>query len=227
MDQLIATWQPNYVDVGTSFRESLNTVITPESVLLDIGCGRQTSFEDIYKKAKHRIGVDIDEYAKENTLMDEVVICDAGKLPFPNQSFDVVTAQWIMEHISDPVAFAQEVTRVLKPGGAFIFMTPNARSPFVIATRFFPTSIKQKLRTWILGFADDETFPTFYRLNDAATIENLFKAAGAKGMTSSHHDCYGYFRFSKIVTFLVLMFYQLVNRVSNHRQHHLVGVVRT
>jgi 2-polyprenyl-3-methyl-5-hydroxy-6-metoxy-1,4-benzoquinol methylase len=226
LDIFIKKFQPGYIDAGTGFRTMLDAALTSESVLLDIGCGRQTYADDLYKKAKRRVGIDVDAYAKENPLMDEVVICNAEKLPFPDASFDVITAQWVMEHVGDAAGFVQEVMRVLKPGGSFVFMTPNTRSPFVIATRSFPTVLKQKLRTWILGFADDETFPTYYRLNNVEMIEALFKIAGASNIHISHHDCYGYFRFSKIVTLLVFTFYQLVNLISKHREHHIVGSVR-
>ncbi len=226
LDILLKKWQPNYIDAGTGFRRALDAVVTNESIVLDIGCGRQTFADDIYKKAKYRVGIDVDEYAKENPIMNEVIIANAEKLPFPAEHFDIVTAQWVMEHVSDAEGFIKEVMRVLKPGGSFIFMTPNARAPFVIATRSFPTVIKQKLRTWMLGFADDETFPTYYRLNDAKVIEKLARKSNAKHVTMSHYDCYGYFKFSVILVFLVFVFYQAVNMLSKNREHHLVGSIQ-
>src|SRR5690606_10990063 len=50
---------------------------------------------------------------------------DAYRLPFPEQSFDVVTNLDFLEHVEDPQAIIAECARVLKPGGLFFFHTFN------------------------------------------------------------------------------------------------------
>ena len=233
---------PSWLDAGTVFLDELSKIINSESVVLDIGCGRDTFGESVYKIARRRVGIDLEEYAKENTTMDEVhVLHPNDKLPFENESFDIVTAQWVFEHIDLPDQFSEELLRVLKPGGAIIFMTPNSRSPFVILTRALPTWIKARLRSKVLGFAHDETFPTFYKLNDESAIQKYFiidsrtrPSPNGHGMpcpyereTRMHFvDCYGYYRFSKIIVFLAFVFFKILNKISSKRQHHLVGIVK-
>jgi SAM-dependent methyltransferase len=49
-----------------------------------------------------------------------------GRFPYADQSFDLVTALEVIEHVvGSPRAFIQEVKRVLKPGGHFYIGTPN------------------------------------------------------------------------------------------------------
>jgi SAM-dependent methyltransferase len=48
------------------------------------------------------------------------VLAQAEALPFPSQSFDVVTCRVAPHHFADPQAFVQEVARVLVPGGRFL-----------------------------------------------------------------------------------------------------------
>ena len=43
------------------------------------------------------------------------------------ESFDLVFADWVVEHLADPSAMASEIFRVLRPGGLFIFRTGNLR----------------------------------------------------------------------------------------------------
>lgn len=44
-------------------------------------------------------------------------VVDYNKLPFPDESFDIVLATGLMEHLKDPWQALQEMKRVLKPGG--------------------------------------------------------------------------------------------------------------
>lgn len=46
------------------------------------------------------------------------------RLTFPDESFDIVVTQDVMEHIFDPARAFSEIGRVLKPGGAHIFSVP-------------------------------------------------------------------------------------------------------
>jgi ubiquinone/menaquinone biosynthesis C-methylase UbiE len=61
------------------------------------------------------------------------VIGDAMHLPFAGDSFDAVFSQAVLEHVTDPQAAVDEMTRVLKPGGTFYaevaFMQPVHMAP--------------------------------------------------------------------------------------------------
>jgi SAM-dependent methyltransferase len=50
---------------------------------------------------------------------------DIARLDFPDASFDLVTAGFVMHLLDDPAATAAEVHRVLRPGGVFSFSTPH------------------------------------------------------------------------------------------------------
>lgn len=58
------------------------------------------------------------ELARSRGLHIESVINDAHQLPFPDDSFDVVTLQWASRHLQIVEVFS-EIERVLKPGGCF------------------------------------------------------------------------------------------------------------
>jgi SAM-dependent methyltransferase len=51
------------------------------------------------------------------------VVGDAHRLPFADDSFDVVTCTEVLEHLVDPPAAAAEIVRVLKPGGRLLLTT--------------------------------------------------------------------------------------------------------
>jgi phosphatidylethanolamine/phosphatidyl-N-methylethanolamine N-methyltransferase len=73
---------------------------------------------------------------------------DAAKLTFPDNSFDIVYAPYVISVVPDPVQVVREMRRVCRPGGKFIvlnhFKSPNrllakmerAISPFTVHIGF-------------------------------------------------------------------------------------------
>ncbi len=57
----------------------------------------------------------------------------AEALPFADDRFDVVTCRIAAHHFADPVAFVQEVARVLRPGGLFLLVDNVAPQDPVLA----------------------------------------------------------------------------------------------
>jgi len=64
------------------------------------------------------IGVDVDEAVLKNPLLDEAhVVHPEDRLPFGDQSFDMIVSWAVLEHVADPRFVAGEFARLLKPGG--------------------------------------------------------------------------------------------------------------
>jgi SAM-dependent methyltransferase len=61
-------------------------------------------------------------------LGGDVMLIDAGPLPFPDESFDVVVGINFLEHLEDDAGFVREMVRVLRPGGAFLLTCPDGVS---------------------------------------------------------------------------------------------------
>ncbi|HEY5057714.1 MAG TPA: class I SAM-dependent methyltransferase [Gaiellaceae bacterium] len=97
--------------------------------VLDLGC-RTGALTQHYTAGNEVVGVDVDHGALEQAverLGIETVWADVEEgLPFPDDSFDVVVAGELLEHLADPAAAVANVRRVLKPGGRFVGSVPNA-----------------------------------------------------------------------------------------------------
>ncbi|MCR4311916.1 MAG: class I SAM-dependent methyltransferase [Candidatus Uhrbacteria bacterium] len=224
LNAFVRKYAASFRDVGTVFLSHVDSVLTPEAVLVDVGCGRTSYGEAVYRKAAKRIGLDVDPYAKENELMDEVVIMKDEYFPLPDACADVVAAQWVVEHVVAPDIFLSEIYRVLKPGGAFVFMTTNIRSPIMWPSSFLSTRVKSLFRSRMLGYAADETFPTVYAMNTPRKLQAL---AEKHGFTISHLDrieSFGYFRFSRVLLWTYIQWTKLLHLVTRNREMHLVGV---
>lgn len=99
--------------------------------ILDIGCGAGFLANELAQKGHHVFGIDLSlqslEIAKkyDKTQRVEYKYANAYCLPFENQSFDVVCALDVLEHVHEPQLLIAEASRVLKPGGLFFFHTFN------------------------------------------------------------------------------------------------------
>lgn len=71
------------------------------------------------------------EIFKENNLNKKKIINGVGeKLPFKNNTFDIVFSTNVLEHVQDPAKVIEESIRVAKPGGLVQHVYPNYHSYF-------------------------------------------------------------------------------------------------
>jgi SAM-dependent methyltransferase len=91
--------------------------------VLDVGCGRKP-----YRKlfpATAYVGLEID--TPENRARNWADAFYQGEsFPFPDQSFDNVVCNQVLEHVFQPDLFLREVYRVVKPGGNMLISVPFA-----------------------------------------------------------------------------------------------------
>jgi len=99
-------------------------VLEPGMSLLDVGCGPGTVTIDLASRVSRAVGVDrapsVLAAAREAAVGKknvEFLEGDAYALPFADDSFDVVYAHQVLQHLTDPVAVLREMRRVAKPGG--------------------------------------------------------------------------------------------------------------
>jgi ubiquinone/menaquinone biosynthesis C-methylase UbiE len=64
----------------------------------------------------------------------KIVVGDAEDLPFPNNTFDLVTAAFLVVHLKDPSIFFQEAYRVLKDDGLLVITNINQKEPPEVKT---------------------------------------------------------------------------------------------
>ncbi len=99
--------------------------------LLDVACGTGYGLPFLRKKANRVVGVDVSWEAllEAKSRCDDriyVLMASALRLPFPDETFDVVTSFETIEHLHERQQFLQEIKRVLKMNGLLVLSTPNA-----------------------------------------------------------------------------------------------------
>ncbi|MDS4020239.1 MAG: class I SAM-dependent methyltransferase [Candidatus Competibacter sp.] len=94
---LYPTYARNWDD--QLFRERILQRLTPASIILDLGAGAGIVQQMDFRGHAARIcGVDLDPRVIDNPMLDEGKIADAGGIPYPDATFDVVFADNVLEH---------------------------------------------------------------------------------------------------------------------------------
>ncbi|MBI5872293.1 class I SAM-dependent methyltransferase [archaeon] len=114
----------------------LQKIIGKKKRVLEVACG--DGFLSIYLAKKKNVvsAIDISNVCidltklniKQHNVNVDAFVCDGRKLPFLDNSFDYVLSTEFVEHLreEDFNAHLAEVRRVLKNGGSYVFVTPNA-----------------------------------------------------------------------------------------------------
>jgi SAM-dependent methyltransferase len=175
------------VDGTIAFYQRVNALVPPNSVVIDYGAGRGGPHLDDSSEYRRRlsnfkgrvskvIGVDVDTAVLDNPSLDEALIFDSqGRAPLPAATADVIVADYVFEHFTDPAGSAGEIDRLLKPGGWVCARTPNRYGYIALANRLVPNSLSDAvIKTVQPKRKEKDVFPAFYRLNRRRTLLKYF-----------------------------------------------------
>ncbi len=153
---------------------------------MDIGCGHKvlhsSRFNDerrLVERASCSVGLDSqwNSLRGHHTLRNR--ICgDIDRLPFKSDTFDIISANMVFEHLSKPGEQLKEIFRVLRPTGKLFFHTPNALGYTTILARLTPEFLKAKLVYFLQGRKEKDVFPAYYQINTVKTIRILAEQLG-------------------------------------------------
>jgi len=110
------------------YRESISFV--PDGSALDIGCGNGKFMQAMNSLGWQFEGVEFNPVAvdvcREAGL--KVFHGDLQAAAYEDNSFDLITARHVIEHIPDPENFVREIALILKKGGRMVIQTPNSKA---------------------------------------------------------------------------------------------------
>ncbi|MET7397585.1 methyltransferase domain-containing protein [Dactylosporangium sp. NPDC005572] len=99
-------------------------VLRPDQHLLDVGAGPGTITADLAGRVGRVTALEATADALDVTrggaghlATVDFAVGDVHELPFPDDSFDVVHAHQVLQHVADPVLALREMARVCRPGG--------------------------------------------------------------------------------------------------------------
>jgi ubiquinone/menaquinone biosynthesis C-methylase UbiE len=185
------------------YARGLADLVRPGCRWLDVGAGAKLhegwiglKAKDLADRAELLVGCDIVEtHLAQNRLLGSATVADVMHLPFCDDSFDLVTANMVLEHLEEPRRVFTEIARVLAPGGHFVFVTPNLHNPVVwSASVVLSKSVRKRLAHFLDGRDDEHIFHTFYRANSRPVIQKLSEGLALKVKEIDAFNSYPYIR---------------------------------
>ncbi|GAB4483416.1 MAG: class I SAM-dependent methyltransferase [Anaerolineales bacterium] len=210
------------VDSTIGFYLRVNALLTPQSVSLDVGCGRGNYHNDpvqtrrnlrtLKGRVARAIGLDIDPSAAQNPAIDEFLLLEspASPWPLPDESVDLIVSDWTLEHVTEPDFFFREARRVLRTEGFLCLRTTNAWGYVALAARLLPERFHHRLLSWAQKTRQEkDIFPTVYRCNTFPAMRKMLARHHFFGVVFSPSGAPGYLNFSCLAYFLGLMLERL------------------
>ncbi len=177
----------SHIDGIVTFYTQISAVLRPHHRVLDFGAGRGEPLHDDVVEYRRRLskfqgrcahleGCDIDPVVMQNPFLDHAEVVALGDaLPYDDNHFDIVISQAVFEHISEPDRVAQELLRVVKPGGLIAAITPNKLGYVGIAAQLVPNAFHVRVLKKIQPARKaQDIFPTCYLLNTPRALRKAF-----------------------------------------------------
>ncbi len=105
---------------------------TSEAKILDYGCGAGIIVDALNTKGYNAFGCDMfyeggdrSHLITKEKFNNVIFRMEDGKIPFPNEHFDMIISNQVMEHVLDLDLTIKEINRVLKPGGKILCLFPD------------------------------------------------------------------------------------------------------
>jgi 2-polyprenyl-3-methyl-5-hydroxy-6-metoxy-1,4-benzoquinol methylase len=133
MKRIVIQEQNEHGNVESSFDYFMKLNIPKTARILDVGCSYGSFIYNLHKSGYQNVyGIDISAAFVDTgktsykEISQNILLYSGKQIPFSGESFDVVLMFDVIEHIPEVKGYLKnEVYRVLKKGGIFIFQTPN------------------------------------------------------------------------------------------------------
>lgn len=210
---------PEKKDRGSTYTDILSSLEFSRALHFGSGRDKRKLGAKLSTDGSQIIAFDPDVSGLQKNQSSTKVQGDGERLPFENESFDLVFSEYVFEHLLQPDLALGEINRVLKPGGSFVVLVPNPRHYYARVADFTPFWFHQfwfKLQG--VESPDEDRFPTQFEWGTHSDI--LDCATSSNWALQELHTFPGPTGYTKILPFH-FMFVLLDRLTINLPQFHV------
>jgi len=150
--------------------------------VLEVGCGAGVDLARFAKGGALVCGVDLTESAialaranfSQQGLAGRFEVADAERLPFANDTFDLVFAHGVVQYTAHPQTLVNECYRVLKPGGQAIFQVYNRISWLNALSKLMKVPLEHEDAPVLRKYSDGEFRALLGDFREVRIVEERF-----------------------------------------------------
>jgi SAM-dependent methyltransferase len=171
----------DFVGGTEEFHAMCREALSGAERILEVGAGPDNATTRFLSGLSSVTGVDVSEEMLGNPALTEKAVYDGRHFPFPDESFGGCVSNYVLEHVAHPAEHFTEVARVLRPGSAYVFRTPNLFHYVALAASILPHRAHVLISKPLRGMTDEDHDPwvTYYRAN---TTRAIARYAGVSGL---------------------------------------------
>jgi SAM-dependent methyltransferase len=183
---------PEFIEYFAGLLKSMST-----GQVLEIGCGEGFLLSAISASEKAAIDISSEALRKARThSAAHFAAALAERLPFPEESFDLVLSVGVMEHFIDDLAANEEIRRVLRPGGHYVMLihvdlSSAARLRLKLSEYVFPNFRPAAFARWLYKKATRKVIQPIQRRYTAAGVQAVLEQAGLSVLNVISRNSHG------------------------------------
>jgi len=224
----------DWIDGTTEYHNILRKYIDDSHKILELGSGPTNRTTQLLKNlGKTVYGLDIDKRVLANQHLDFKFVYEGKEFPpeLKKVKFNVITCDYVMEHVEFPVIMLKEISDSLDEGGLFIFRTPNKYHYVSLISRFTPHGFHLLVANYVRRTPIDqvEPYPTFYRFNSEFTVKKVTYSFGLRLKQIAFVEKEpSYFRFNAFFFAIGILYERVVNssKLFKHLRANIFVVVQ-
>ncbi len=147
------------------------------TTMINVGAGAAHTFEDRwtqYSFTEDRL--DIEPFTPQRDYVRRCFTCSAEDMKLvPSNEYDLAFSNFVLEHVEYLDDTAEEVVRVLKPGGLYIATIPNPKALEFRISKLTPVVFHKLIR-------GSDAWETHYEFKGIQHLVDIFKRAGLEAV---------------------------------------------
>ena len=210
----------------------LNKLVTNDTNLLDVGCGRNLFSDNKFlektlkDRSKFIAGVDPSDNIDDNKIIDEGYKCSLEELSI-NRKFNLITMKMVMEHVDDPEKVCETLFQLTEHNGVVVVYTVNKFSPSSIIASITPIKFHHFVKKILWNAEERDTFPTVYKINTKNKLKYYMELAGfLEDDFFLIDDCRSFQKW-KFANYFELLFWRFFKKINiTYPEFCLIGIYR-